>query len=345
MEVSAFGQTFYRPNRLAKNIDNPHGAGTHWHIVYMYRAGTTLSNTTTELGTDETEYIAQDPQQRHVRFDIDLVIFTVYVDCVFAHDPSLVPNERMTLSHFKASRHTSTRNRRFSGKVDKRQKEMDMAARLLSAMTLILLIFTLSASGEIYRWVDKNGNVHFSDTKPENRKSEQIVVDAPGIPAVPDEGELRRLDLLKQAQEAWERKAKLENSVSFPDVDEHRIKACRHARINYGVLTEKMPVYQTEDGNYRPKWHGDTYRRKRNYVADDVRSTVLASVQADIYEYCNDPDNYEVLTDEYNLWIDSEYCAVARVKLESANNERSRAPRSEMERWQQEVRELCNYEF
>lgn len=38
---------------------------------------------------------------------------------------------------------------------------------------------------------------------------------------------------------------------------------CEQARIDWAVLNEGMPVYCTEDGAYRPNWHGDAYAGKR----------------------------------------------------------------------------------
>ena len=39
---------------------------------------------------------------------------------------------------------------------------------------LIILITTHASYGEIYRWVDQNGKVHFGDKKPKHLKSEQL---------------------------------------------------------------------------------------------------------------------------------------------------------------------------
>ena len=39
---------------------------------------------------------------------------------------------------------------------------------------LILLLASLSAHGQIYRWTDENGRVHFSDQEPVTQESEEV---------------------------------------------------------------------------------------------------------------------------------------------------------------------------
>ncbi len=43
-------------------------------------------------------------------------------------------------------------------------------------ITLLLLLISISASAEIYRWVDENGKVQYSDKKPEDTKVEEVNV-------------------------------------------------------------------------------------------------------------------------------------------------------------------------
>lgn len=49
-----------------------------------------------------------------------------------------------------------------------------------AALTILLVIFVSAAQAKIYRWVDKNGTVHFSD-KPYSEEAEEIIVVETGI--------------------------------------------------------------------------------------------------------------------------------------------------------------------
>ena len=51
-------------------------------------------------------------------------------------------------------------------------------------LVVALILFSLSASADIYKWVDANGKVHYSNTPPPNVKGTKVKVDDPA-PAQP----------------------------------------------------------------------------------------------------------------------------------------------------------------
>ena len=57
---------------LAVHIGSGKLAGTHRHAIDMHRAGAAPGNAAAIFGACQAEFIAQDPEQRHVRLDIDL---------------------------------------------------------------------------------------------------------------------------------------------------------------------------------------------------------------------------------------------------------------------------------
>ena len=58
--------------------------------------------------------------------------------------------------------------------------------------TITLSIITSTHAAEIYRWVDENGKVHFTDKKPGQEKQAEEVKPNISRPQEPDEGEIRR---------------------------------------------------------------------------------------------------------------------------------------------------------
>jgi hypothetical protein len=44
----------------------------------MHGTGTALGNAATVFDTSDTQFIPQDPKQRHIIFDIDIVVITVH---------------------------------------------------------------------------------------------------------------------------------------------------------------------------------------------------------------------------------------------------------------------------
>lgn len=51
-----------------------------------------------------------------------------------------------------------------------------MHTHLLNLLFFIGLVFTTTATAEIYKWVDEQGNVHFTDQPPPNQTTEKIEV-------------------------------------------------------------------------------------------------------------------------------------------------------------------------
>ena len=122
---------------------------------------------------------------------------------------------------------------------------------------LALLAFSALADTEIYRWVDEEGNVHFSDCAPPPSCDAEKIQTEPE----PDPLEVRRaqerLDkmLAQQEQSTAEREQeKLERErqrVAAMKVAVAKKQICIRARQNLHVLQVQRPVfYIDENGNY-----------------------------------------------------------------------------------------------
>ena len=215
--------------------------------------------------------------------------------------------------------------------------------------TITLSIVTSTHAAEIYRWVDENGKVHFTDKKPGQEKQAEEVKPNISRPQEPDEGEIRRREYLKSAdliqaeKEAEERLARPERDRKLADNVSSRKRAerCEQARINYGVTFEEMAIYWTEWGSIRPMWVNDYYQGEREYIEDRERNGIRDEITQELYQYCDEPNNDEALWATYDEWIDSEYCRVEQIALEKALDPKSRTPDGEIERMQNRVHEYC----
>ena len=220
----------------------------------------------------------------------------------------------------------------------------------MRALFILALTFALTAyAADIYRWVDEDGNVHFSDTKPGEDKTTEVI--APDIrqPGVPDEGELRRREYLKSAdlidaeREAEERLARPELERQMTEgIRQRRADArCWDARVKFGVTLEGMPIYWTEDGDIRPDWVRDYYKGSRDYIADEDRESVRDKIIDDMHRYCEDPLNQDLQIAAYNEWIDQEYCRVEEIALQAALRPQTRTPDDEIEKIRARMAEYC----
>ncbi|MEM6710573.1 MAG: DUF4124 domain-containing protein, partial [Pseudomonadota bacterium] len=123
------------------------------------------------------------------------------------------------------------------------------------------LSFSPLAPAQIYRWVDANGNVHYSDEKPPSDASqaEDISATIDTARSEPDEGELRRRDYLKTAELLPDRVAERARQRSEAEAVDRRA-LCQQARVHSEVLKLNLRVYRTENGELRPHWFPDAYQ-------------------------------------------------------------------------------------
>lgn len=73
---------------------------------------------------------------------------------------------------------------------------------LFVAMLLLVPFLTATVHAEIYKWVDDQGNVHFSDNKPKDRESEKQ--DYPAGENSPDPEMARHRQQMDEQLQQWE---------------------------------------------------------------------------------------------------------------------------------------------
>jgi hypothetical protein len=148
---------------------------------------------------------------------------------------------------------------------------MNQNCRSLLNNAILILAECASTSGmaQTCKWVDENGRVHFTDSPPVD-KGIKIELDVRQPSEEPDAGELRRLDLLRQAEldDAHQERLR-ELDEQDESVPRHDAGACDEARVSWYALNQRMPIYWTEMGKLRPHCSNDTYRGERSYVPDD----------------------------------------------------------------------------
>jgi len=225
--------------------------------------------------------------------------------------------------------------------------EMDYSVKRLARWCLIIGVLQSNAWGaEVYRWVDEDGNVHFSDAPPEQHSAEKIVTQE-HVPKPPDEGELRRRALLKQADAEAERilaEREAERAAHKQELeDQSRTDAlCADARTRLAILNEQKPMHYDADGHLRAQWRQDPYQGARTYLSDAERASLRNDMESLVEERCGQAPDPASQTKARLKWIWSERCAVARAELEVMVSERSRTPRSEIEKQQGIVAFWCD---
>ena len=140
-------------------------------------------------------------------------------------------------------------------------------------LVLILAVFTSLSStslnaGAIHKWVDDNGNVHYSDTPPAKTSSQNIQVQS--APSDPGKA-LPRLKTSADASDQATQGASKEQKVST----EQASKICASAQADLNVIsTSDLITLQTADGSIR-------------YLSDEEIAERQTSSQAEVDRFCN----------------------------------------------------------
>jgi hypothetical protein len=126
-----------------------------------------------------------------------------------------------------------------------------------------LLLFTVSVSAEVYKWVDDKGQVHYED-HPKNSHEEKIATDGSTAGKLDTrEAEQRKTEkLLKQMEKS--RKSRQKQRHKKLAKQQKQDEKCLKKRNKIRKLEARMKHNYSEFSNDRP----DSYQRLEAEVAD-----------------------------------------------------------------------------
>ena len=138
-------------------------------------------------------------------------------------------------------------------------------------LIILLLTAPLSLAGGIYKWIDENGQVQYTQTPPPNIPAERMK----GAPPPADDPEAVRGDLQRQLDALDEQRAQRDEAFAEQKQKEEtaRIKKqnCETARKN---LAKLRPDYSKVDKVFASHLHSDhmmDYARLVHAAADEVQ--------------------------------------------------------------------------
>ena len=130
-----------------------------------------------------------------------------------------------------------------------------------------------AGQGQVYKWTDAGGVVHYSDAPPPKDVTNVQTVRVSGGDR-PRAVSMDSSETPEQAKDAGAGGSSGTQPVSMPDTKENRVKACATARSNLELLNSKFPVAVTgADG-------------KPQALDDKQRQAQIADANAQITLYC-----------------------------------------------------------
>lgn len=204
---------------------------------------------------------------------------------------------------------------------------------------LLSVVLMAPAVADVYKYVDENGNVVYSDEPPPNSDSEVVELEPYAPPSTPTPiGRVTRDSEFSQDIEHVD-PDRIDKLAREAERDQDRW--CNEARVALEVLHQGMPVYRVGDGKYRAAWGGDTYDGPRVYLSERQREAAINGQVRKLVMNCKDPLNEEEQLEASEKWRNSERCEAARVNLAEVLEPGSRAPDQAIEDRQEVVDQYC----
>ena len=149
------------------------------------------------------------------------------------------------------------------------------------AILIALLVALLFVVGAVYKWVDQEGKVHYSDKPPPGQAAQTVTV-APGPTAEQQMQAQARLQAFKESAQreaaSGEAARTQRQSAQQSDMVEAAlaVQVCADARVQRMTLDLQMPIYRRGRGS------------EPVYLADADRAAEKQRLDEAIAEFCSD---------------------------------------------------------
>ncbi len=208
-----------------------------------------------------------------------------------------------------------------------------MDRRLRFAGAVAGLVFAAAAAGEIYRWVDAQGQTHFGDSPPSGASARPLPV--PPMPA-PGAAAASRPGVVEQARRLAAEREQAESAQAALQERERRdtqarLRACAFTRQQLDTVQRGGPVTSLEHPG--------------SYLPDSERDAEIARLQAEAARLCSGlraDDLAPQLQREEARGARAVECVRARDRLGLLESPGARAVASDLEAARAAVRRFCD---
>ncbi|MCF6219137.1 MAG: DUF4124 domain-containing protein [Gammaproteobacteria bacterium] len=138
-----------------------------------------------------------------------------------------------------------------------------------SLLFISILLSSLPAMGEIYKWVDKEGNVHFGDKPQSKVNAETVKIDK----FTPDQNYRTRMESMKSSAES-QREKSMEKKAEQQEVARENTRLCQQAKRRLIPLKQQIRVFRYSDTG------------EREYVSDSERAAEIKQLDAVVKRTC-----------------------------------------------------------
>lgn len=144
----------------------------------------------------------------------------------------------------------------------------------LVCLTFILSLFATVTFAEIYKWVDENGQTHYSQLAP--RDVAATVIKTPPPPAIDSNAAQQQVDELIQQQET-------EAQIRLEQQNQQKIEAenLANKERNCNIAQKQLQQYQNNPGRRTIDADGNVSR-----ITEEERQQKIQEAQENVTKYC-----------------------------------------------------------
>lgn len=146
----------------------------------------------------------------------------------------------------------------------------------MRAITLLFTMFFMVSlqAGQVYKWVDESGQVHFSQFPPEEREAENVNINAPT--SSNSKQAVENLQKLRQqlTEQVVDRTTQSEEEKQAAADKERMAENCQKAKQRLLDLQNNGRIYKTLENG------------EREWYDEKGREGLIANAKKDVDKYC-----------------------------------------------------------
>jgi len=214
--------------------------------------------------------------------------------------------------------------------------------RLIAAITILAIVLSAALFADMYKWIDEEGQTHYSDKPAAGTKSETL---RPPPPVSSEEAAKQR-ERLEQAEREMEMRMDERRSKAAAKQGEKRERAsikeqCLAWRGDLEKFDFGMPIYRDEQGRFRLHWRYDPYQGERQFLDDEEWDAEIAGLRDAISTHCGDPDDPKARRLARSQVSRAARCEAARADLEQLVRREVKVADDTLEDHRRFVAEIC----
>lgn len=144
----------------------------------------------------------------------------------------------------------------------------------LSCLAFVLFFFAINSYGDVYKWIDEDGQVHYSQQAPTGQQTEMIK--APPPPAIDPAKAQKEIDVLIEQQKTAEQSQQDQNKQSEQEQEqEHQLE------MNCQAAKKNLQAYEDNPGRRLMDSDGNVTR-----PTEEDRQQKIKEHQQKVKEFC-----------------------------------------------------------